>query len=94
MKMHFMKSAVAIFCVMLILLYASAVFLPHDHNGCDSECVACTVIETSKKLLACLLICVLLTNVGLFEKIFLAAGIDKILLIKNTPVKLRVKLSN
>ena len=94
MKMHLFWRVVSLICVALIVLYASAVFLPHDHNGCDSECVACTVIETSKKLLACLLICVLLTNVGLFEKIFLAAGIDKILLIKNTPVKLRVKLSN
>lgn len=94
MKKHLLNSIIALFCVMLILLYASAVFLPHDHNGCDSECVACTVIETSKKLLVCLLICVLLTNVGLFEKIFWAVGIDNILLIKNTPVKLRVKLSN
>ena len=94
MKKHLMKNAVALFCIMLILLYASAVFLPHDHNGCDSECVACAVIETSKKILTCLIICVLLTNIGLFDKLFLAIGIDKIILIKNTPVKLRVKLSD
>jgi len=94
MKKHLLNRIVALFCVMLILLYASAVFLPHDHNGCDSECVVCTVIETSKKWFACLLICVLLTNISLFEKLFLAVEIDKILLIKNTPVKLRVKLSN
>lgn len=94
MKKHLMKNAVALFCIMLILLYASAVFLPHDHNGCDSECVACAVIETSKKILTCLIICVLLTNIGLFDKLFLAVDIDKTIPIKNTPVKLRVKLSN
>lgn len=94
MKMHLAKSVIALFCILLILLYASAVFLPHDHNGCESECVVCAVIETSKKMFACFLICVLLMNVDLFEKQFLSVEIDKTLLIKNTPVKLRVKLSN
>ena len=94
MKMHLLKSVVAIFCIMLILLYASAVFLPHDHSGCDNECAACTVIETCKKLFAGLAVCALAAGIIPLDRVFTIAAIHGCIILKNTPVKLRVKLSN
>ena len=94
MKKHMIKSIVAIFCIALVLLYASAVFLPHDHNGCDSECVACLAIETIEKLFAACAACGMLSGIIPFDRIIAVAGVCGNSIIKNTPVKLRDKLSN
>ena len=94
MKMHQLKRIVALFCIILIVLYASAVFLPHDHNGCESECVACVAIETIEKLFLFFAACALLTGILPIDRVFLVAGICGNSILKNTPVKLRDKLSN
>ena len=94
MKMHMLRRVIAIFCIALILLYASAVFLPHDHNGCDSECVACVAIETIKKLFSCFAAYALLMGILPTDRISTVAVSCGYLILKNTPVKLRDKLSN
>ncbi len=94
MKMHLTKSVIALFCIMFILLYASAVFLPHDHSGCDNECAACTAIESCKKLFAGLAVCVLVAGFIPLDQAFTIAAIHGCIILKNTPVKLRVKLSD
>ena len=94
MKMHLFWRVVSLICVALIVLYASAVFLPHDHEDCDSECVACVVIERIEKLISGLTVCALLTGLILSDRAFAIAEICGIKILKNTPVKLRVKLSN
>ena len=86
--------AMALICILLVILYASAVFLPHDHQGCDSECVACAVIEKWETLISGMAICALLCGFDLYDKVLTTIGHDHIAQTENTPVKLRVKLSN
>ena len=87
-------SAIALICILFVILYASAVFLPHDHHGCDSECIACAVAGKWEILISGMVLCALLCGFDLFDKVFTTAGHDHIAQTENTPVKLRVKLSN
>lgn len=94
MKNRIFRTAIALLCLALILLYASAVFLPHDHERCDSHCIACTVMETGKSIFAGLTSLSLLVALDPTEQLLALLGPEGIFSIKNTPVKLRVKLSN
>ena len=53
-------SAIALICILFVILYASAVFLPHDHHGCDSECIACAVARKWEILISGMVLCALL----------------------------------
>ena len=89
-----MKSAVAILCIVIIIAYASIIFLPHAHDCVGSDCTVCALIETSRN-----------TMIGLV----LAAAVHQLANIlytiscsyksipsgsNGTPVALKVKLSD
>ena len=94
MKNRLLMRVVVMLCILFVILYASAVFLPHDHDSCDSECIACTIIEKWEVLVSGMMMCALMFGFDLFDKVFTSADLNKIVQTKNTPVKLRVKLSN
>ena len=89
-----LKKLCAVLCVILIIAYASVVFLPHSHDSVDTDCTACLIIESSFELLfaiAILLAVVWLVHFFVFNYkpyIHISSGRE------STPVGLKVKLSN
>ena len=88
------KSIVAFLCIIIIITYTSIVFLPHANNCADSDCTVCALIETSRKNFISL---VLIATVYQLANIILTVSSSyKYLPLGNgdTPVKLKVKLSD
>ncbi len=51
MKHQVLKRLCAFLCVVLIIAYASAVFLPHTHDISKTDCAVCVLIEILRELL-------------------------------------------
>ena len=89
-----MKSAVAILCIVIIIAYASIIFLPHAHDCVGSDCTVCALIETSRNTMIGL---VLAATVHQFANILftISCSYKSIPSGNNgTPVALKVKLSD
>ena len=88
------KRLCAVLCVVLIVAYASVVFLPHSHDSVDSDCVACLIIQSSVELF---LGAALLPAIGWMFKYFIFNYKPYIHISsgrESTPVGLKVKLSD
>ena len=89
-----LKRIIAVFCVIFILACASIVFLPHQHECLDTECVVCTMLETSRDMLTGLapFVAVYPTTIITFV---ISGALLRILSVRDgTPVGLKVKLSD
>ena len=88
------KNIVALLCILIIVVYASIVFLPHVHDCVGPDCTVCTLIETSRNSLIGL---ALIAVVYQFANIvFTISSSYKSIPSGNqgTPVALKVKLSD
>ncbi len=94
MKYQALKRICAFCCLILIIAYASVVFLPHNHGCPETDCTACAIIKISSEFLLGILFvsgvfrlikCVLCKNNIHFIIPFLR---------EITPVGLKVKLSD
>ena len=88
------KSIVAFLCILLVIAYASIIFLPHAHDCVGPDSTVCTLIETSRNSLIGL---ALIAVVYQFANIvFTISSSYKSILSgnKGTPVALKVKLSD
>ena len=93
-KSAFLKKILALLCVFLILAYALVVFLPHTHCCCDISCAACNVIESCQKILYNILLFAVIYPILKFIY-FIERICYRILSVRDqTPVGLKVKLSN
>ena len=87
------KSIVVILCIIIIIAYASIVFLPHIHDCVGPDCTVCALIETSRNSLIGL---ALIAVVYQFANILftISCSYKSIPSGNNgTPVALKVKLS-
>ena len=81
-------------CLLIVLVYASALFIPHCHEGGDESCVACNFIKSFGCIGAILgLYSILLLWGDLVRKHFDAFR-EAMILHDSAPVWLKVKLSN
>ena len=89
-----MKSAVAILCIVIIIAYASIIFLPHAHDRVGSDCTVCALIETSRNTMIGLVLAA--TVHQLVNILFTISCSYKSIPSGNngTPVALKVKLSD
>ena len=88
------KSIVAFLCILLVIAYASIVFLPHIHDCARPDCSVCALIESSRNTLIGL---ALIAVVYQFANIvFTISSSYKSIPSGNngTPVALKVKLSD
>lgn len=85
---------VAVLCIVIIIAYASVIFIPHPHDCVGADCSVCALIETSRNAP----IGIALINVAwqLFYIAFLIPNAHYSILFGNngTPVALKVKLSD
>ena len=90
-KKHFLKMAITLLCVFLVLTYASVIFLPHDHCSCSYECMICEILATPFfAILSCASIAMIFGEISIEFTHF-----HTVILTRNsTPVGLKVKLSN
>lgn len=90
---RFMRVSV-IFCVIMILVYAFAAVLPHTHSVFNSECVLCAVIESARVMSCGALLCAFICRMPeISSTCFVAYCVlhtEKL----ETPVGLKVKLSD
>jgi predicted metal-binding membrane protein len=88
------NSFVAVLCIVIIIAYASVVFIPHAHECIGADCSVCALIETSRNsLIGIALIGAVwqLSNIAFVipnTHYFIFSGNN------GTPVSLKVKLSN
>ena len=86
--------AIAVICVLFMLVNICFVFLPHSDAFCDSDCVYCIIVKISESiLLICATLSLVFGNMSFLKNIFV--GSDK--RDKNPDsslVMLKVKLSN
>lgn len=88
------KKYLAVFFILLILMYASGSLLPHPHACMDVSCVFCTIIEHTHDLPAGAL---LIAGSGLLTCVIFTILIRHTHMLPvfgDTPVGLKVKLSN
>lgn len=81
-------------CVVLIIAYASVVFLPHSHENAETDCVACVLIESSKKLLMGIALLTGIYRIINCEFVIFDLHFRIISAREISPVGLKVKLSD
>ena len=88
------KNIVVILCIIIIIAYASIVFLPHIHDCVGPDCTVCALIETSRNsLIGLALIAVVYQLANILFTI--SCSYKSIPSGNNgTPVALKVKLSD
>jgi len=88
------NSFVALLCIVIIIAYASVIFIPHAHDCVGADCSVCAFIENSKNTLigtAFIGAVWQLSNIALLipnTHYFIFSGNN------GTPVSLKVKLSD
>ena len=88
------NSFVAVLCIVIIIAYASVIFIPHPHDCVGVDCSVCALIETSRNTL----IVIALSGAvwQLSDVAFLIPNTHYFIFFSNngTPVSLKVKLSD
>ena len=85
---------IVVLCIVIIIAYASVIFIPHAHDCVGADCSVCALIETSRNSMIgiALIGAVWQLSKMLFEiahaHYFVFFGIN------GTPVALKVKLSD
>ena len=88
------KQLLSIILIALLVTYALIVYLPHGHDCLETDCAVCNIINSSKDILFC---ASLLATLQLLPRIIsiLPALHERIILFREeTPVGLKVKLSD
>ena len=88
------NSFVAILCIVIIIAYASVIFIPYAHDCVGADCSVCDLIENSKNTLIGI---ALISAVWQLSNItFLIPNTHYFIFSDNngTPVSLKVKLSD
>ena len=86
--------ALVLFCAVMMLVYTFAVILPHTHSVFNSECMLCVVMGSARFMVCGALLCALVCSVPDVASIFFAAYSDLRVERSETPVGLKVKLSD
>lgn len=94
MRSKKLNSFVAVLCIVIIIAYASVIFIPHAHECVGADCSVCALIENTKNtLIATAFIYAIwhLSNIT-----FLISNTHHFIFSGNngTPVSLKVKLSD
>lgn len=91
------KNAIAVLCVICVVLtlaYSFVVFLPHAHECIGAGCTVCAMVEITRKIFVFIL---LSSTLHLLTRVLISApgAVFRILSWRdNTPVGLKVKLSD
>ena len=89
-----MKCFIIAFAVILLFSFVFISFAPHSHEGCESECNACVMQDHYRNIFNTVMLCVLLCA-SVAKGFGIRDILNNILLsFTNTPVELKVKLSN
>ena len=83
----------AVICLLLVLIYAVCLLLPHSHDGGAESCAVCTFIEVGGPAAAVIGIFVLSFEGELCSRIFDVFR-NALILHDGAPVWLKVKLSD
>ena len=94
MNQRRLKGAIAILCILVLLAYASIVFLPHAHECAGVDCSVCAIIETSRNLLLGDVLSVALCQLTCFSFVIHNTYSYIKFIRDGTPVGLKVKLLN
>ena len=87
------NSFVAFLCIVIIIAYASVIFIPYAHDCVGADCSVCALIETSRNTMIGLALAA--TVHQLANIIFTISNTYKSIPLGNdTPVALKVKLSD
>jgi hypothetical protein len=78
----------------LILTCAFIVFLPSSHECVGADCIVCTIIESSRSLLTATAAVAVLHQAAKTAVCLLSAYSDSEPMCDETPVELKVKLSD
>ena len=88
------NSFVAVLCIVIIIAYASVIFISHAHECIGADCSVCAFIETSRNTM----IGIALSGAAwqLFKILFAIPYTHYFVFfgINGTPVSLKVKLSD
>ena len=94
MNNRIFKLLMAVVCILLVLVYASAMLLPHSHESGDENCAACALIKSSSGLATVIGLC-FIPSLGksiAYPKFDLFR--NALILHDSAPVWLKVKLSD
>ncbi|MBE5755036.1 MAG: hypothetical protein E7340_06925 [Clostridiales bacterium] len=88
------KTIVALLCILIIIVYSSIAFLPHEHDCVGPDCTVCVLIETARNTLIGLALVAVVHQ--LVNIVFTISSSYKSIPSGNqgTPVALKVKLSD
>lgn len=93
-KKRFYGKIIAICCIILILLYAFALFLPHSHESGVDDCAVCALIKSFTEVVAATGLCFAFICVKCGSRYATDIFRNALILHDSTPVWLRVKLSD
>ena len=88
------KSLPLILLILLLLAYISVAFLPHAHNAYQTNCAQCIAIQATRTLLCVLCLCGFLSRIGNSGSYAHGVCYHLLAVRDNTPVGLKVKLSD
>ena len=93
MRSNNRNSFVVVLCIVIIIAYASVIFIPYAHDCVGADCSVCALIETSRNTIIGLALAA--TVHQLANIIFTISNTYKSISLSNdTPVALKVKLSD
>ena len=84
----------SLICLFIVLVYASALFIPHCHEAGDENCVACAVIKSFGSIGAVLGLYFIISLPDNSVRNNFDAFREAMILHDSAPVWLKVKLSN
>lgn len=94
MNNRIFRRLLAVVCILLVLVYTSALLLPHSHEGGSEECAACAFLKSSCGILAAVGLCFFLSCKGNEACRIFDAFRNALILHDSAPVWLKVKLSD
>ena len=87
-----LKIPIVAICIILILVHAFMVFLPHRHGSCDIDCIVCALKETFGEIFAFLTFCSFVNYIIQQCNVISDSHENALPIADITPVGLRVKL--
>lgn len=86
------KNFVIFISILVLLMFAFLVFLPHTHNCFDSDCDYCAIVDSIEDFFIAVLICAIVYKVNKFALTFLFFNSAYLFCRDVTLVGLKVKL--